>query len=461
MSPAVTSREIRRALDLEAGQEEGRTYPTTSTDSRTVEEGALFVALQGARHDGFDFLEEAADHGARGAIVPRGRERPPVDLEWFPVEDTERALGDLAAWTRRQVDARVVGITGSSGKTTVKEMAAAALAEDRQVYRTAGNLNSQVGLPLAILAAPADVDLWILELGSNAPGEIARLTEISTPDDAVVTTVGPAHLAGLGDEAGVLDEKLDLLRGARSEGVAVVGEVPEILPRAALKIRPDVIVAGLGDAADVRPDAVRLRPDRVEFEHGGTTFRIGAGGEHHLRDALMAVALAEALGASPEDAAAGLAEFRPLGMRGALRQLGTVSVVADCYNANPESFDAAIDYCVDAFTGRRMVAAVGSMLELGPRSAEEHRRVARRLLEVGFSTVVATGAFVEAFTGLDRDDVDTNGTRVLTASDPDEAARLVDEELRGDEVVLVKGSRGARLERVVDYLESRYGKGES
>lgn len=461
MTPAVTSRGIRRALDLEPGQGEGRTYPTTSTDSRTVEEGALFVALQGERHDGFDFLEEAADHGARGAIVPRDRETPPVNLEWFPVEDTERALGDLAAWTRRRVDARVVGITGSSGKTTVKEMAAAALAEDRQVYRTAGNLNSQVGLPLAILAAPDDADLWILELGSNAPGEIARLTEISAPDDAVVTTVGPAHLAGLGDEAGVLDEKLDLLRGARSEGVAVVGEVPEILPRAALKIRPDVIVAGLGDAADVRPDTVRLHPDRVEFERRGTTFRIGAGGEHHLRDALMAVALAEALGASPENAAAGLAQFRPLGMRGALRQLGAISVVADCYNANPESFEAAIDYCVDAFTGRRMVAAVGSMLELGPRSAEEHRRVARRLLEVGFSTVVATGAFVEAFSDLDRDDVGTNGTRVLTASAPDEAARLVDEELRGDEVVLVKGSRGARLERVVDYLESRYGKGGS
>lgn len=460
MSPAVTSRQIRRALELEPGEGEGRTYPTTTTDSRTVEEGALFVALKGERHDGFDFLEEAAEHGAAGAIVPGDREPPAVDLEWFPVEDTERALGNLAAWTRRQVDVRVVGITGSSGKTTVKEMAASALGRDRRVYRTAGNLNSQVGLPLAILAAPVDVDLWILELGSNAPGEIARLTEISSPDDAVLTTVGPAHLAGLGDEAGVLDEKLDLLRGASPEGVAVVGEVPEILPRAARRIRPDVLVAGLKEDADVRPDAVRLRSERVEFERRGTTYRVRAGGEHHLRDALMAVALAEALGASAEDAAAGLAEFRPLGMRGALKQLGAISVVADCYNANPESFQAAIDYCVDAFTGRRMVAAVGSMLELGGRSAEEHRRIARRLLEAGFSTVVATGAFVSAFAELDEVRADANGTRVRAASDPEEAARLVEEELRGDEVVLVKGSRGARLERVVEYLEARHGEGE-
>lgn len=459
MSPVLASGEVRSALGLE-GPGEGRRFTSTTVDSRRVEPGALFFALEGERHDGFDFLDEVAREGARGAVVPAGRDLPGLDLEWFPVEDPREAMLELAAAVRRDADARVVGITGSSGKTTVKEMTAAVLAPRFRVHRTEGNLNSQVGLPLSVFDAPEEADVWVLELGSNAPGEIGRLTGVAAPDDAVVTTVGPAHLEAFGDLEGVLEEKLDLVRGAREGGTVVVGERPAELVRGARAVRSDVRVAGLADDADVRPDAWSVEADHVTFRRRGVEFRVEAGGEHHLRDALLALAVAEALGVEPEEAAGGLAGFRPLGLRGDLRRVGGLAVLADCYNANPESFEASVRWCVDAFPDRRRAAAVGTMLEMGERSAEAHRGVARLLVREAFDPVAATGAFVDAFSALEAGE-GTGDTRVLASDDAREAGERLAGALAGDEVVLVKGSRGARMERALEELERVHASGES
>ena len=447
----MSSGRIRRALGLgHAGEE--RRYTSFVADSREAGEGSLFFALEGERRHGFEFLADAAGRGARGAVVPADRSLPDLDLEWFPVASPREALLGLAAAARREAGVRVVAITGSSGKTTVKEMAAAALGATLDVYATRGNLNSTVGLPLSVLDAPSDADAWVLEMGTSQRGEIARLTEAAAPDDAVVTTVGPAHLEGLGDLEGVLQEKLDLVRGASQDGSVVVGERPSELPAATRSLRPDAVVAGLGRAADLRPERWKVGADRVVFRLDGRDFTVEAGGEHHLRDALLALALARALGVADEDARRGLAGFRPLGDRGAVRRFGRLAVLSDCYNANPESFGAAIRWCVDGFPDRPRAAAVGSMLELGDRSAEAHRRVARRLLEAGFDPVAASGAFIEAFEA-----VDTGDARILTSEDAEEAGRLLADALRGDEAVLVKGSRGARMERALEALEERFG----
>ncbi|HKK08608.1 MAG TPA: UDP-N-acetylmuramoyl-tripeptide--D-alanyl-D-alanine ligase, partial [Gemmatimonadota bacterium] len=356
--------------------------------------------------------------------------------------------------------------TGSSGKTTVKEMLAAALSADRPVHASPGNLNSTVGLPLSILAAPAGAAVWVLEVGANVPGEIARLTEIAAPDDAVVTTVGAAHLEHFGSVEGVLEEKLDLVRGASPEGVVVVGERPESLAAAARRIRPDTIVAGLGGGADYRPDRHDWDASGATFERGGVRYRVSAGGEHHLRDALLAAAAAEAVGVPAAVAAGGLADFRPLGWRGAVRRVHGLTVVADCYNANPDSFEAVIDFCTGAFPDRPLAAAVGSMLELGDRSGDAHLEVARRLLRTGFGPILVTGAFVEAFRSLAAsDEVAAAGIRppgrragpVVAAEDAEAAGRILADLLRGDEVVLVKGSRGARMEGALDRLEAAFG----
>lgn len=452
MSARFTSSEVRRALGLQATGSRVR-YESVSTDTRTLGRGALFVALRGESFDGVDFLEQAARRGAAGAVVPLGCDLPPLDLEWHVVPDTLRALGDLARAWRRRAGARVIGVTGSSGKTTVKEMLALAVAADRSVHATRGNLNNLVGVPLSILEAPAGADAWVLELGTSVPGEIARLAAIAEPDDALVTTVGSAHLEGLGDLGGVLREKLSLIRAAKPVGRVVVGEIPEALPRAAREIRPDAIVAGIGAAATWRPETWEVGAETVRFERDGVRFGVDAGGEHHLRDALLAVAMATALGVDPEAAARGLSRYRPVGMRGAVRRLGRLTLVADCYNANPDSFEAAIAWCAGAFAGRRLVAVVSTMRELGDRSAEAHAAVARRLLEAGFSEIVALGEFRAAFPPAP----DAANGSVHRVPDAAEAVRLLAETLAGDEVVLVKASRGERLERVVEGLARRFG----
>jgi UDP-N-acetylmuramoyl-tripeptide--D-alanyl-D-alanine ligase len=428
-------------------------YTGASTDSRAVQPGHLFVALAGERVDGADYVPQAAAAGARGAIVPLDRAFPDVEIELFAVSNPLAALAALASDQRRRTAARVIGITGSSGKTTVKEMIACALSGAWSIYRTPGNLNSQVGLPLTILNAPLEPRVWVLELGASEPGEIARLTAIASPDDAVVTTVGPAHLEWFGDVETVLGEKLSLVAGAAPEGVVVVGERPTRLGAAARRMRPDTRIAGLGEAADYRPDHYAVEGERVWFERQGVRFEVPAGGVHHLRDALLAAALADALGVDPEVASRGLAEFRPLPMRGVVEHIDGLTVVADCYNANPESFAAAIEHCRTAFGGRRLVAVVGTMRELGVASEDAHREVAERLFRAGFELVAATGEFAPVVERLGNE---RNGTRVVAGREPEDVWPPLVETLRGDEVVLVKASRGERLERIVERLRDRF-----
>ncbi len=453
MGAAFTASEVAGVLGQPAPEAE-RTFDSVSTDTRTLQPGALFVALRGENGDGVEYLEDAVRAGAVGAVVPAGVELPSLPLAYFRVDDTKHGLGELAACHRRRCGARVVAITGSSGKTTVKEMIRHAIGTSRQVHATRGTENNQIGVPISILAAPLEADFWVLELGSNTPGEIARLTEIVAPDDAVITTVGPAHLEGFGDEGGVLSEKLALIEGTDDAGTIVVGERPSSLPEAARSIRPDTVVAGLEEGADYMPDRYESHATHVWFDRGRVRYRIEAGGEHHLRDALIAAALAEAVGIDPPEVARGLAEFRPLGMRGAVQQLGTLTVVVDCYNANPESFEAAIDFCTRSFPGRPLAAVVGSMLELGEHSGPAHREVARSLAHAGFRTVAASGEFSLAFEELGSA---ANGTRVISAEDPEDSWDALRQALSGDEVVLVKGSRGVQLERIVEKLAGHFG----
>ncbi|MCK5448565.1 MAG: UDP-N-acetylmuramoyl-tripeptide--D-alanyl-D-alanine ligase, partial [Gemmatimonadetes bacterium] len=242
MAARFTASEVCQALGLPTG-EAVTDFSSVSTDTRDLQPGALFVALRGERFDGAEFVELAERLGAAGALVSGGSDHAEVAFPVFTVPDTTAALGDLARFHRRRCGARVVGVTGSSGKTTVKEMLAHAVGSEKRVHSSRGNLNNQVGLPLSILAAEEETDVWVLELGTSEPGEIERLTAIAEPDDAVITTVGPAHLEGLGDVTGVLEEKLDLIRGASTSGCAVVGELPEVLPTRAREVRGDVVTA--------------------------------------------------------------------------------------------------------------------------------------------------------------------------------------------------------------------------
>ena len=427
-------------------------YGRVSTDTRQIGAGDLFVALKGDRFDAHDFLADALAKGAAAAVVRRGT--PRVDgLPVFEVADTLAALGLLARARRRRLPRGnpVVAITGSSGKTSTKEMIRAVLATRYRTHATSGNLNNLVGVPLTILAAPEDAEALVVEAGASVPGEIARLRDVIEPTIAAITNVGYAHVEGFGSLAGVLREKLALVEGA---GVAVVGTDPPELAREARR-RTRTVVAGTGSEADVRPEAADLddagRP-RITWG-GGHAVTLPVLGFHQIENALLALAVGREAGVDPGRAVAALAGVTIPGGRGTALERGGLTILDDTYNANPASLAWAVRFAhwLAGRRGRPLVVVVGSMLELGDESDRLHAAAAREIAALAPALIGAVGAFVPAFAPLSG----TLGPRLVTASDAAALGPKLAAALRGDEIVLLKASRGVALERVLPFLTGR------
>jgi len=460
MSFPWTDRAVREALSLPSDGATGdRSFTGVSTDTRTLEAENLFVALRGESFDAHDFLAEAVKAGATGLVVEEGSEAP-GNATVYPVPDTLVGLGALARHRRQGLAAPVVGITGSSGKTSTKDLLRGALSESFRVHATAGNFNNRIGLPLTLLATPDDAEAVVLEMGTNEPGEIAALAEIAGPDIGVITTVSETHLENLGSLEGVLEEKLDLFRGLDPDGLAVVGDEPPVLSERAAEISPSVVTGGLSDRADAEH-----RPDQVEQDGAGNfTFlwkgqevALGVPGRHSVQNALLALIVADAMGVEPGDAARGIGRVGPGSMRSEVRHLGDLTLLVDCYNANPQSLRAALDLLGSVEARSRRVAVLGSMLELGPDADAFHDRAMADALAARVDLIVATGLFAEAAEGL----VGTEkGPEVVIAPGIEEARAVLATALEGSEVVLLKGSRGVALERLIPDLEARFGTGE-
>jgi UDP-N-acetylmuramoyl-tripeptide--D-alanyl-D-alanine ligase len=453
---------VREALGLPPG-EDGPAFTGVSTDSRSLRPGELFVALEGPTFDGHSFLDAAQAGGAAGAVVRQGVGGLPAEgLPLYPVENTLEALGSLARYRRRALEARVVGITGSSGKTTAKELLAAVLATAFSVHATRGNLNNRVGVPLTLLAAPDEAGVLVLELGTNEPGEIAALTGITEPDTGLVTTVSESHLEGLGDLEGVLEEKLDLLRGLRPGGAGVVGDEPATLAERSRRMSLPVRVVGLSDGADPEWRGELLDMDeegrwRVRLPAG--TFRCGIPGRHGVRNALLALAAGDLLGVPVEEGLAAVEGARAGKLRGEVLRLGDLTLVVDCYNANPQSTRAAVELLADLPAAGGRVAVLGSMLELGPGSAALHRQVLEAARALPLRLVVGVGAFADQVRTLAPGTGETGGggPELLGAATPEEAWMVLRPRLSGNETVLLKASRGVALERLLPAFQASFG----
>lgn len=451
--------EVRAALGLpEAPADTGdRTYGGVSTDSRRPGGDSLFVALRGPRFDGHDFVADAEAAGARGAVVSRAVEVG-AGTAVYLVDDTLIALGRLARHRRDALHATVVGIAGSAGKTSTKDLTAAALAAGRRVHATRANENNRIGVPLTLLAAPTDAQAVVVEMGTSERGEMMALTDIVRPDIAVLVTVGEEHLEGLGSRDEAVEEELDLLRGLAEGGRVVVGDSPPDLAVRARHLVPDLRVAGWSDLAD--PD---LRPRDVEvdvqghhsFAWEGGRVRLGMGGRHSVVNALLALAVAREVGVDPAAAGAALEDVVARGMRGEVRRIGDLSVIMDCYNANPQSITAALDLLEARAPATRKVVVLGSMLELGRQSEALHRDVLLDVLGREIDVVVATGEFASAAIHAG-----SEHPLLIRESDPRAAYALLREQLDGRETVLLKGSRGVALERLLPMLEVDFGRGE-
>jgi UDP-N-acetylmuramoyl-tripeptide--D-alanyl-D-alanine ligase len=430
-------------------------YEGVGTDTRTLAEGALFVALRGENFDGHDFLHRAAERGARAAVVDTiPSDAPP--LRYYRVPDTLMALARLGRHRRRMLGGRVVAITGTNGKTTTKEMSRAILATRYATHATTGNLNNLVGGPLTLLDAPEGAEALVVEIGTNAPGEIARLAEMVEPDVGIVTAVAEGHLEGFGTLEGVLREKTTLLARLRPGGLALVADEPSSLPERARSLARRVRVAGWSERADADLRAESLHIDeegRVGFRWQGRDVALPFGGRAHVRNALLALALGMEWDVDLDDAIAALEELPAPSMRGEVHRIGSLTVIADCYNANPASLAAAMDTLVHMPRGAGRVAVVGSMLELGPHEDALHRESARAIAAADVDLVVATGMFVPAFAPLAKE----MGDRLVVAEDAESAFGPMSERMMGGEVVLLKGSRGVALERLIPRLEERFG----
>jgi len=441
-----------------AGAADATVIPVVTTDSRRLDVGALFFALRGEHHDGHDFVADALRNGARYAVVHRTPAG--VDPErLIHVADTLRALGDLAAWTRRQHPVRVVAVTGSSGKTTTKELiasicTAARLAPPQRVLKTEGNFNNLIGLPLTLVRLQGDETVAVLEMGMNRPGEIARLTEIARPDFAVITNVGHAHLEGVGGTlAGVARAKGELFAGLAETAVIAVNTEDEWVRRLAAGFRGRQV--RFGADGDVRAKHVAVRGvDGVSFDlridAAARRVRLRLVGAHNVMNALAAAAIGHAMGYGIETIGRGLEQASvPAQRMQVVRLANGVTLIDDAYNANPSSVEAAL-YALRDMPGRAIVV-LGDMWELGTESARAHRTVGERAAALGVCGLFLLGTQAEETAAGARMAGLPGEAIYIGASHAAVAAAVVAQWQPGD-CVLVKGSHGMRMEEVVRLL---------
>jgi UDP-N-acetylmuramoyl-tripeptide--D-alanyl-D-alanine ligase len=415
-----------------------------ATDTRTVAAGDCFVALRGEKFDAHDFVADAVAKGAAAVVVHDASRAAKLGVPVYVVDDTTRALGRLARYRRRAWGRPVIGVVGTNGKTSTKELVRAALGSRLRVHATVGNYNNLVGVPQTLFALPDDADIAVIEMGTNQPGEVAALRAIVEPDVVVVTSIAEEHLEGLGDLEGVLREEISACDGVP---VAITpASQPEIAEAARPRARR-VVSAGL-DAGDVRATRFAVAPDGSgDIELDGTAVRVPLRGMHNLRNAMLALATAREAGISVADAARGIAAMPAPPMRVSFESHGAATVINDAYNSNPGSARAALELLEHAGNGRQRVAVLGTMLELGPQADRLHDEIARVALAAPIDVVIGVGGFADALARVAPGDA-----RAVGGADPASAWDAARSRVRRDAVILLKGSRGVRLERLVPLI---------
>ena len=421
-------------------------FSGVSTDTRTLKAGELFVALQGPNFDGCDYVGQARDKGAAGAVVSRLVDE---EIPQIAVEDAKRALGELGSAWRQQLSPIVVGVTGSNGKTTLKELPAACLATAAPTLATHGNLNNDIGMPLMLTRIEERHRFAVIEMGANHAGEIAYLTALAKPDVVVITNAGAAHLEGFGSLDGVARGKGEILCGEVRPKVAVLNADDRYFDYWSKLVEDtQMITFGIDAEADVHARNIVAEADRSSFDLltpiGQIDITLPLSGRHNVRNACAAAAIAVAVGLDIADIKAGLESVKPV--EGRLRRLAGVAgatVYDDSYNANPLSVVAAAEFLA-SLPGEN-VMVLGDMGELGDDAARLHAETGSQVRDAGISRLLATGE-------LSRNTVEAFGEGASWHADIDDLATRLKAELGEGVNVLVKGSRFMRMERVVEAL---------
>lgn len=430
-------------------------------DTSRVTPGALFVAIRGTRVDGHDYVGVAASRGAAAALVSRERaEEASRHLPCLVVADTIKALGNLATGYRRHLGLRIIGVTGSAGKTTVKEMIAGMLAMKYPTARTRGNWNNEIGLPLSLLGMPGTTQVGVMEMGISHPGEMAPLCQIAAPDWGVITNVGPVHLEFFDSVEAIAREKGVLFSRLPSGGTAVANADEPCFGILRDMTPCRLVGVSLGGAADyvlTVQDASAGQGSVLESASGERgEFHLPVPGEHNLRNAVLAIAVARGCGVSWEDIACALEQYQAPPMRWEQSEAGGVRIINDAYNANPMSLRAAIrTFAAMESTGGRWLV-LGDMLELGEGAGAAHEAIGRQLASGSWRGVVTVGRLGGCFA----DGAMAAGMgpgRLKRCGDAAEAGEYLGERVRPGDFVLFKASRGMHLEVSVEKLKAKLG----
>ncbi len=452
-----------RLATLEPRDGEATKIGRVVTDSRAVAPGETFWGLAGPKHDGSLFAEQAFEAGAAGVVVA-GRYVKPWPGRWsLEVDAGDASLARLAAWNRAAFAGRVVAVTGSVGKTTTRQMIYATLATRYDGIASAKNFNNHIGVPLSLLALRPDHQFAVLELGASAPGEIASLAALSRPDIGVITCLAEAHLAGFGDRAALGAAKCELLATLPDGGHAILPGDDIHLRRLVAGSPPRARVLWYGRSLDCDLVAthVESHDGHLAFCVDGHPFEAPVWGRHHLTSALAAVAVGRLHGLSSHDIARGLAEFQPPPMRCEVAPAGDVTVINDSYNASPTAMRAALELLRDFDAPGRRIVVCGDMRELGPESEQLHRKLGDEVVTLcGADMLFACGEHAQhvlagaTAAGMPRG-------RATACPNVADLTPALDGLLEPGDVILVKGSRGLALERIVAELQHRRGAPEA
>jgi UDP-N-acetylmuramoyl-tripeptide--D-alanyl-D-alanine ligase len=425
---------------------------SVSTDTRSIQPGQLFVALRGERFDGHEFLAGALEQGAAAALVERVDHSLP-NLPQIQVSDALIGLQTLAKNYRVEFSIPVVGITGSNGKTSTKEMVAAVLGERFSVVKTVGNLNNHIGVPMSVLRFERSHEVAVLEFGMNHPGEVSQLVRIVRPDHAVITNIGVAHIEYLGSREGIAREKSILAESVPSKGTIVLNAADDFAEWIAARCQGRVVRVGLKQG-EIQVEAVNHRTDGEEFmlvtDSEKALVYLPVPGEHMIINGLQAVGVGLAFGLSLAECAAGLAKTALPSGRLQVRTLGAISIINDAYNANPDSVIAALKTVANLPVRGRRVAALGVMGELGAESLVGHQRVGKAVADNGFDVLIAIG---DAASPIVQSAIAAGLGRSWTVKSNAEAADLLNKILEPGDLLLLKGSRSAAVDQIIPLLE--------
>ena len=443
--------EIAEILSVAGGSDLHAVARGYSIDSRTIEPGDLFFAVKGERMDGHDFVEQALEKGAAAAVVGKDQlARYPVKTQLLAAGNTLAALQTLAAAVRRLWAKPLIGVTGSAGKTTTKDAIAHVLSGKFRVLKSEGNFNNHFGLPLMLLKLEPEHDLAVIEMGMSHAGEIASLVKIAQPGMGVVTNVAPVHLEFFRSIAEIARAKYELIEGLPPDGTAVLNADDAYVAQFGRDFRGKKVMYGLQPWAEVRAENIR------SLGMAGSSFDLVVSGDreqavlplvgaHNISNALAAVAVAVDRGLTPAAAVSALATLAPTDKRGRVVQLGNITVLNDCYNSNPKALEAMVNGLAEMPAKRRIVVA-GEMLELGPAGEEMHRRSGQHIAEMRIDVLLGVR-------GLARPMVEAaqqSGMRAVFLATAEEAGEWLAREAADGDVVLLKGSRGVKLERALD-----------